>query len=378
MQRTRPLSRDKLAPITEQPSRTWFTSARRKALRWYRAHARDLPWRETHDPYRIWVSEVMLQQTQVETVIPYYHRFLDAFPTVKQLAAAEEREVLKLWEGLGYYRRARQLHRAAQVIVQQHDGTFPQTFDEVLALPGVGRYTAGAILSFAFDQRLPILEGNTLRLHSRLLGYDEDVSRQRGQKVLWAAAEAILSPRNCGETNQALMELGSQVCKVKAPLCSRCPLRTQCAAFAAGNQLELPNTGAPMAYESIDEAAVVVRRGKHVLLRECQQDERWAGLWDFPRFALTATSPARIRRELTDQLQTTLGLSVEIGEQLVQIRHGVTKYRIRLKCFEGTCPAGARARSAGKTQWVTDAQLDDYPLSVTGRKISRLVQQLSA
>ncbi len=184
----------------------------RRLRAWYDAHARDLPWRRTNDPYAVWLSEIMLQQTQVETVKPYFERFMKALPTIKTLARAEEHEVLRLWEGLGYYRRARQLHRAAQLIVAEHGGRFPRDPMVVRRLPGIGRYTAGAILSIAFDAREPILEANTLRLLSRLLAYAGDPRSGEGQRLLWAAAETFLPRRQVGRFNQALMELGSAIC----------------------------------------------------------------------------------------------------------------------------------------------------------------------
>ena len=353
------------------PDSKWMSAARRRLLAWYRKHARDLPWRRTRDAYKIWVSEVMLQQTQVETVRPYYKRFLKEFPSVRKLAAAQEREVLRLWEGLGYYRRARQLHAAARQIVAEHRGRFPTDFDEVHALPGIGRYTAGAILSFSQDQRQPVLEGNTIRLHARLLNFSGDTSRTAGQRLLWSFAEAILPRKNCGEMNQALMELGSQVCKAQNPLCRTCPLSRQCRSFAEGTQLDLPNTGRRMEYESINEAAVVVRRGNKVLLRECQEGERWAGLWDFPRYATDAEKPPQMRRELAAMLKASLGIDVSIGEMLLQMNHGVTRYRITLRCFVGQYLGRADGKAMPKlARWVPSSELDRYPLSVTGRKIS--------
>lgn len=191
----------------------WLRNFRRKLRAWYDRHARELPWRGTRDPYAVWLSEIMLQQTQVETVKPYFQRFLAALPTIRALAEAEERQVLRLWEGLGYYRRARQLHQAARQIVAVHDGRFPCDPQAVQRLPGIGRYTAGAILSIAFDQRQPILEANTVRVFSRLLAYDGQTTSSAGQKLLWAAAEAVLPAREVGRFNQALMELGSEVCR---------------------------------------------------------------------------------------------------------------------------------------------------------------------
>ena len=216
------------------PDPQWQRELRRRLVAWYATNARELPWRRSSDPYRIWVSEIMLQQTQVATVKPYFDRFLDAFPTVEALAAADEHQVLRLWEGLGYYRRARQLHRAAQQIVAEHGGQFPRDRETVRQLPGIGRYTAGAILSMAFDAREPILEANTVRLWSRLLAYRGDATSAAGSRLLWGAAEAILPRTGSGTLNQSLMELGSTVCLPKAPRCDACPVAMLCQARAAG------------------------------------------------------------------------------------------------------------------------------------------------
>ena len=218
----------------------WLRTFRRRLRAWYDRHARELPWRGTRDPYAVWLSEIMLQQTQVETVKPYFQRFLAALPTIHALAQADEQQVLRLWEGLGYYRRARQLHQAARQIVAEHDGRFPSDPQAVERLPGIGRYTAGAILSIAFDQRRPILEANTLRVFSRLLAYDGQTTSSAGQKLLWAAAEAVLPARDVGRFNQALMELGSEVCRGRAPACEACPAAGLCHAQHAGCKTRSP------------------------------------------------------------------------------------------------------------------------------------------
>lgn len=219
-----------------------FSSFRRKLLAWYRCHARDLPWRRTTDPYHIWISEIMLQQTTVAAVIPYFERFLAQFPTVAELAAAPENEILRLWEGLGYYSRARNLHRAAKVVTEHYDGCFPQDILSLQALPGIGRYTAGAIASFAFDAAAPIVEANTLRLYSRLLGYDGDPRSKKGQSILWGFAESILPRTKPGRLNQALMELGGSVCLPREPHCESCPVQQHCRAFRDGTQATIPRT----------------------------------------------------------------------------------------------------------------------------------------
>ena len=269
----------------------WRQQLRRRLLRWFERQRRDLPWRRTRDPYAIWVSEIMLQQTQVAAVVPYYERFLARFPTVHELAAADEDQVLRVWEGLGYYRRARQLHDAARRVVQQYGGRFPRELAAARSLPGIGRYTAGAILSIAFDERHPVLEGNTVRLYSRLLAYRDDPHSAAGQRRLWDFAAEILPNRQVGALNQALMELGSTICRPRAPACDACPLAVLCPTQAHGWQQEIPRAKRRPDYEQVHETAVVVRRRGKVLLRRCGPDERWAGLWDFPRFPRLSCLP---------------------------------------------------------------------------------------
>ena len=239
--------------VSTRGSRAWVTPFRAALLGWFRRNARDLPWRRTRDPYAIWISEIMLQQTQVATVIGYYHRFLEAFPNVNALADAPESEVLRLWEGLGYYRRARQLHAAAKDVAEKHGGRFPGDFDAIFALPGIGRYTAGAIASIAFDQSKPILEANTIRLWARLAGIQDDVAAKATQTRLWSLAERVLTESRSGEINQALMEVGGQVCKPQAPQCHECPVVLWCGAQRTGRPESIPRVRKKIEYEEVRE-----------------------------------------------------------------------------------------------------------------------------
>ena len=348
----------------------WRRTLATRLLAWFNRHARQLPWRGTGDLYEIWVSEVMLQQTQVATVIGYYERFLSAFPDVRALAAASEQEVLRRWEGLGYYRRARQLHAAAKSIVCDHDGQFPISMEEVRALPGIGRYTAGAILSIGLDQRLPILEANTIRVLSRLAAYRGAAAATSGQKFLWAAAELILPSKRCGTFNQALMELGSEICTPKSPHCDRCPLSRLCPTRELGWQGEIPAAKQRKAYEEVTEAAIVIRRGGTVLLRQCQPGERWAGLWDFPRFAVPRNINGKLLGHIERQTQTATGIGIGRIEKLTTIKHGVTRFRITLEVFTATT-SGGRSKNGS---WVRVADLANHPLSTTGRQIARILQ----
>lgn len=358
----------------EEPTKAWLQSFRRRLLAWYRRHARDLEWRKSRDPYRIWVSEIMLQQTQVATVAEYFPRFLQAFPTVQALAAAPEEQVLRLWEGLGYYRRARQLHRAAGVIVDEHDGRFPRELEAVLQLPGIGRYTAGAITSIAFDARSPILEANTIRLLSRLLAYRGDVQQTAAQKKLWAFAEQLLPRRETGAFNQALMELGSLICSPRSPDCRQCPVMSLCPTFREGLQDAIPAARRKPNFESVREAAVVVRRRKQVLLMRRGEGGRWAGLWDFPRFALADAGSEGNDEELAEKLKALTGVVARPRQLLTTLKHGVTRFRITLDChLADYVSASRRAPAEAELRWVQPSDFESYPLSVTGRKLSRLV-----
>ncbi len=360
----------------------------KKLLAWFSRNARTLPWRLTRDPYRVWVSEIMLQQTQVATVVAYFQRFMESFPTVTALANANEQDVLRHWEGLGYYRRARQLHAAARVVRDEHAGRFPTDFAAVLRLPGVGRYTAGAVLSISSGQRLPILEANTVRLFARLMAMQEPVNTAAAQKRLWAYAETLVAPRPedfpPGEVNQALMEVGSLVCTPRTPGCGACPLRDFCEARRLGTVAEIPVAPPKMQYEDRREAAVVITRASRsgateVCLLRYAPHQRWGGLWDFPRTEIPENAaPETVLPAFT---QEATGLRMHLGPLMKTFRHGVTKYRITLDCYEGVPDAKNPGRLHKKTphgneiRWVAIQNLSEYPLNVTGRKIAKLLAE---
>lgn len=351
---------------------------RKRLLAWYAAHARDLPWRRTRDPYAVWVSEIMLQQTTVAAVIPYYDRFLAAFPTVFALARADEHDVLRLWEGLGYYSRGRNLHRAAQVIVGERGGLFPENVAGLQALPGIGRYTAGAIASFAFDLRAPIVEANTLRLYARLLGFAGDPRSTAGQRLLWDFAERLLPTRASGRFNQALMELGATVCTPADPDCAACPLHRECLACRDGMQQQIPASKPRPAVTPVVEAVIAVRRQGRYYLRQRATGERWAGLWDFPRFELSSGDHAvedtpALRRRLVAQLTESTGLTAHLGDLLTEIHHSVTRFRIRLLCFEAKHQRGALRSAETECRWVRPDEFASLPLSVSGRRLARFL-----
>ncbi len=342
-----------------------------RLLDWFSKQQRKLPWRKDRDPYRIWVSEVMLQQTQVATVVPYFERFLAVFPTVQALAAADEQDVLRLWEGLGYYRRARDLHRAARIVAAAHLGTWPTDVETWRDLPGVGRYMLGAILSQAFDQKLPIVEANSLRVLCRLFAMRDDPRRGAGQRWLWQTAEALLPERDVGDFNQALMELGALVC-TPTPRCDKCPLAELCETRRLGLQAEIPLRVVPPEIVEVREAAVVVRRGRRVLLVQRPSVGRWANLWEFPHGPLKEgeaweEAASRLLAELT-------GIDADLGDELMTVRHGVTHHRIDMRCFEAAYQAGkVRSTFYARGRWVSLEALADFPVSAPQRRLARML-----
>lgn len=352
-------------------AKSWMVVFRRRLRAWFARHARDLPWRRTRDPYAIWVSEVMLQQTQVATVVDYYRRFMQAFPSVAELATADEAQVMRLWEGLGYYRRARHLHAAAREIVLEHGGTFPREAAAVRSLPGVGRYTAGAVLSIAFDAREPIVEANTHRLLSRLLADRADRQGAVSAEMLWSAAGELLPQRGAGAFNQALMELGSVICTPRLSRCEECPVAELCAARRLGMQESIPPAKRRPQSKAVHEVLVVVHRHGRVLLRRCAEQGRWAGLWDFVRFVRPSVET------IESAVLAETGLTVRVGERIHTLKHGVTRYRITLDCY---LAAYVRGRSSGRPsnkRWVRPAELRAFPLSTTGRKVAERLAGLA-
>ncbi len=332
----------------------------------------------------------MLQQTQVATVVAYFERFVAALPSIAALAEADEQDVLRLWEGLGYYRRARQLHQAAQVIVSQHGGKFPTDLETLRSLPGVGRYTAGAVLSIAFDRREPVLEANTFRVYSRLLAYPADPRSPQGTRDLWAAAESWLPRKRVGAFNQALMELGSELCLPKAPRCDVCPVTKICGAFNRGLQDQIPPPTIKTQAEQRHEVVLVLRRRGRVLLTQQPEGGRWAGLWDFVRGPMPGGNgsrkpkqpPATLSRATVAKLVEHVACEVGTARHLTTIRHSVTRFRITLDAYVAECTrrgdassgSAKRTKNVGGTKWFWPTQLHALPLNVTARKLAHLLE----
>lgn len=338
-------------------------------LAWYDRAAAPLPWRESRDAYRVWLSEIMLQQTQVDTVIDYYLRFLARFPTVQALAAAPLDEVLKQWEGLGYYSRARNLHRCAQIVVAEHGGQFPQDVDGLLALPGIGRYTAGAISSIAFEQRAPVLDGNVIRVFARLLDLADDVSHTATLQKLWAQAESWMPPARVGDYNQALMELGRTICKPRMPLCEACPIRAHCLAYERGTQAQRPVKAPRPQTPHYDVAAGIIRGADgRILIAQRPLEGLLGGLWEFPggKREKGETMEACLKRELREEL----GIEVRVGELFVKVKHAFTHFKITLHAYECEHIAGEPQRlGVHHFAWVTPDAFAQYSFGKADREI---------
>ena len=337
-------------------------------LAWYAHHKRALPWRDVPDPYRVWVSEIMLQQTQVDTVIPYYQRWLARFPSLAALAEAPLQDVLAAWEGLGYYSRARNLHRAAQQVAAERGGRLPATPEALLALPGIGRYTAGAIASIAFGVDAAVLDGNVKRVLARVFDIRTDVKSPAGVKELWALAESLVPPGKAGDYNQALMDLGATVCTPRAPACGACPVRALCAARRLGVQLERPVMPAPRARPERVYAAGVVHKAGRVLLVQRPVDELLGGLWAFP--AVEAGPADELEAGLSRALRAEWGLEARVGAQTQLLYHGFTHFKLTLHVYECHWRAGRLKRGASPRRWVRLAELEAYPMGKTDRQIA--------
>jgi len=357
-------------PDTESstPDEAWIRELRRRLDAWYLENARDLPWRRTSDPYRIWLSESMLQQTRVDTVIPYYERFLARFPTAQALADADESDVLKEWAGLGYYSRARNLKRAAEQIVRDHGGQLPSDAEQLSKLPGVGPYTVGAIRSIAFGQAAPLVDGNVARVFSRWLAEPEMSSRQQ-----WQLAEQLVPSEHPERFNQALMELGAMVCTPKLPKCGACPVREQCEARQLGTPESYPKPRKRASPKPVRAVAAVIERGSRPLRRlVVRRPSRGllGGLWELPSFELGSFD------SLEAAVRERTGLRVEVGRELGVVRH-VFSHRTLTLVLKHCSPLDRRATAPPplstsddmEARWCSDADLAELPISRLMQKV---------
>lgn len=333
---------------------------------WFCTQGRDLPWRHTQDPYAIWVSEVMLQQTQVATVIPYFQRWMQALPRISDLAAAPQHQVLKLWEGMGYYRRALNLRRAAQILMREQNGEFPRDLNRVLALPGIGRTTAGGILSAAFNQPVPILDGNVKRVLARLVALQHPPAQCL--PLLWQLSEQVLDPVQPRNFNQALMDLGATVCRPKQPRCGECPWQADCSAYNRGQHHQLPMS-VPRATRPHKQIAVaIVLRGKEILIDQRLETSMLSGLWEFPggKIEPGETAAECVVREVKEEI----GIDIEVVTELATIEHAYTHFTITLIAFICRYLGGeAQALQCTEVRWVSPAALSEFPFPGANQKL---------
>ncbi len=339
-----------------------------RLIRWYQKHGRDLPWRDTRNPYRIWVSEIMLQQTQVETVIAYYERFVAAFPSVQALAREPLQKVLLIWQGLGYYARARNLHRGARLVVSRWDGRVPDTQKELLQIPGIGRSTAGAILSLAYDRPAPILDGNVKRVLCRLFAIRRDPAKPDVLKRLWALSEVLTPGTDVHTYTQAVMDLGATICTPIDPRCTVCPLRNNCQACRRSLQHLIPVRARKEPTPHHEYALGIVRHRGRVLIRQRPEEGLLGGLWGFPNYR--RRPKGTLADALHQGLHNDLGLALESGEKTGTVRHAYTHFKITLHVFECLLlPENKTHTGKADWKWIYPSRLKDYPLAASDRKV---------
>ena len=338
-------------------------------LRWYASQRRRLPWRENPHPYAVWVAEVMAQQTRLETMLPYYRRWMKRFPSIRSLANSKEQEVLAAWEGLGYYSRARNLRKAAQVVMQHYKGRLPGDLDSLLRLPGVGRYTAGAIASMSFGRDEPAVDGNAIRVLARVFDVKSPVGSNKAAKHFWALAAEHLPPGRAADYNQALMDLGASLCKARQPECAACPLKGYCRAFALGIQEKRPVRVRPVTTPVRYFAAAVIRQNKKVLVFQRSAKGLLGGMWEFPNVALRNNRSAKSRLSL--DLRHKWAIHFQRERELGQYRHAYSHFTAHLQVF-GIALIGRRPKIPAKTihRWVSIDKLHELPMGKLDRQIA--------
>ena len=340
----------------------------KKLLLWFSKHKRPLPWRLKADPYRIFVVEVMLQQTQIKTVIPYYERWLKAFPNVHSLARAPLDRVLKLWEGLGYYTRARNLHKTAIQIVENFGGELPSDPELLRTLPGIGKYTAGAIASIAFQKPVPLVDGNVARVLSRLFNLKEDISKPATQDKLYELATSVISHKDPGAFNQALMELGSLVCIPEAPRCAICPVRSFCLAFQNGDPSSLPTRSKGPEVKKIKMAVGILTNQNKLLVRKRPERGIWGGLWEIPGTVCAKNQTPE--EALKQEFQETLGIRLRIQKKMLPLEHRFTHREALIYPFRCVSAVNGKKKilSSG-SRWANRASLKSLSFPVPHQKI---------
>lgn len=348
-----------------------------RLLSWYDEHKRDMPWRNCGDPYKIWLSEIMLQQTRVEQATPYFERFIEHFPTVYDLAEADQQEVLKVWEGLGYYSRARHLHSAAQTVVENFDGKIPDTWDEINELKGVGPYTASAVLSIAFQKKYAVVDGNVIRVLSRYFGIEEDVRSTGTKNLIQEYADKLISEKRPGDFNQALMELGATVCSPSKAHCEECPLKINCVAHKTLKTDKIPykSPSKKRPHHQIG-VGIILGENKEVLIALRPEDAMLGGLWEFP--GGKQREDEKIQTTVARELKEELNVEISIIKPFMKLDHAYSHFKITMHAFLCKLEKGVpKPQSSQEVRWIPIDELESYPFPKANRKLTKKLMNLS-
>lgn len=373
----RPGRRPKRSPAIPEPVIAGVTpqrkgAIRRNLLRWYRANARDLPWRRTRDPYAVWLSEILLQQTRVDQGLPYYERFLQRFPTVQTLAQADEHAVLKAWEGLGYYARARNLHKAARVVVTTLEGRFPTDAAGWQALPGIGRYTAGAIASIVYAEPVPVLDGNVIRVLTRLFDIDACSDTPHVREQLWTLAGELVPKSHPGDFNQAMMELGANVCTPRNPTCGNCALAKQCRSRKVGTQLSRPVRAPKKTVPHKEIVLGAICKQGRILIVKRPSKGLLGGLWELPGGEVNAGESHAIA--LRRNFKRSIGIGIKVGRLIASVNHAYTHFRVTINIYQCEQTTGKpKAKEHEDLKWMTRARLKEFAFPRAHHKFLHLL-----
>ena len=350
----------------------------KKLLHWFRRNARPLPWRKKYHPYEVWVSEIMLQQTQVETALPYYKRWMKNFPTIKSLAKGSEKRVLKLWQGLGYYSRARNIHESAKCLIKQYGGVFPSDYSAILTLKGIGRYSAGAIASIAFNQERPIVDGNVLRVLSRIYAIKKPIDVEKNKELFWKLEEKLIPKGDARNFNQALMELGALICRKENPLCVSCPIQNNCKAYRLNKVESFPVRKNKKKMVKVEAGALILSRDNKYLIQRRPVGEIMGGLWEFPEWKLSydkKLSVNTIKNMTLENAKKEYGPNLTIQPLAATIKRNYTHHIESLYVFRAELSDSTdnlKPRHGWKRVWATKNQLVKYPFSSAHAKIVAL------
>lgn len=349
---------------------------RSRILAWYDQHKRDMPWRDCEDPYKTWISEIMLQQTRVDQAMPYFHRFMERFPTVYDLAEADQQEVLKVWEGLGYYSRARNLHHASKTVVNSFDGKIPDNREDIKKLKGVGPYTASAVLSIAYSKPHAVVDGNVIRVLTRYLGIEDDVRSTKTKNTIQEAADELIDKDRPGDFNQAMMELGATVCTPANPECEQCPIRVDCVAWSTLKTDAIPYKSPAKKRPHHQIGVGIIKKKDEVLIALRPEDAMLGGLWEFP--GGKQKEDEDIKRTVVRELKEELGVDVVVSKPFMKLDHAYSHFKITLHAYICELKKGEpEPKTSQQIQWVSVKELDRYPFPKANRKLTEKLMNVN-